>query len=1672
MKKTICIIIISLLILAGFGAFVVPGEEPKDSDEIIISLDCYGDITEITYEITGYQTDTVVIDEREYQQITLGSESQIKEKGAPDLPNICRSIIIPDDKKMAVEIIDSAFVEYENVLIAPSKGILSRTVNPDEVPFTFGETYKKDAYYPDKLATFRNPYIFRDFRGQVVIINPFQYNPVKKTLRVYSQIKVKVYPIGPGEINVFSRPSPLIAVDSAFLPVYQNHFLNYEQNTIYTPVEEQGNMLVICYDSFYSTMVPFVEWKNMKGIPTEIVNVSSIGSGSANDIDSYIDTYYNTNGLTFVLLIGDIAQMPSLFIGSIASDPSYSYISGSDSYPELFIGRFSASNPADLQTQVNRTIMYEKYPQAGASWYHEGVGIGSPEGTGDDGEYDWEHIRNIRADLNNYTYTWVDELYGQTQGGDDAPGDPEPSDITLVLNAGRSIINYCGHGSATSWGWNQPVPHTAYTNSDINSLVNDFMLPFVVCVACDNGEFDDYDECFCEAWLRATNDGNGNPTGAIACTGSSTGMSWDPPMDAQDEMVDILCGLYPTNIKHTIGGIHANGCMHMNDEYGSSGDGETDAWHIFGDPSVEIRTDTPATMTVQHDSSVVDGSEYFEINVVGIQGALCAISHNGELIGYNYTDANGDAYIGFDNPVEDIDDVDLVVTAYNKMPYIMSLPVSPPLRQPAEFEPMQAALIRYPFGIPYDLIAEMSNDAEVVTIVTGASQQATVESQYNANGVDLSNCSFLYAPTDSYWTRDYGPWFIFNYTTSELEVVDFTYNRPRPNDNLIPGIYAANQGLNYSFMGLNHTGGNYMTDGKGTAISTDLVYSENPGVYSDDINQTVRDFLGIRTYYVVPDALGAYIEHIDCWAKYLSPDTIMIIEVPPSNSQYDELEDAVTFFESQYSCYGAPYNVVRVYTPNGEPYVNSLILNDKVFVPQTGSQWDDDAILSYETAMPGYTVLGFDDLSSDPWATTDAIHCRIKGIPDKNMIYIDHDPLSDQMPFDPGFYVEADAVSYSTDVSTVTLYWKNISVGVWNSVAMSSDEETYSAYIPIHACGETIYYYISAENSYGQMYNDPYIGADDPFEFDVTLIPDIWVDPTEFNFVGTDGMLLSDILTVGNHYIAGENLDFNITCTDNDGYGWLSVDTTTGSIPPADELNITVYADTTGLNVGTYSEEIKITSDDPDEPMVTIPVYLSVVLGNDVGATSVNYPTGQQLPGTYIINATIQNYGIYDQNNFVVNCSIYEAGAQLTEDFEASNGGYTHDQGPGVGTIDDWEWGTPTSGPNSAHSGSNVWATNLDGDHSNGADSVLDSVTYDLNLFAPQPQLKYWQWYDHTTYDCGNVKISTDGGATWNIIYPDGGYTGTATSGNQGIPGEPAFTDNSHMYWHQVTFDLTAYEGETVKIRWHFGSTTVTTHPGWYIDDVELSSALIRGPGDIVYYSEETMSVPAYSSKYIEFTTPWSVSNLSYYSIHVATQLLGDQQINNDKTIGVVEISSAPAGLICPLLNSWNFVALPFNQSVSKTNLIVSYGSTEYSWADAASLGYVSNYIFNWNRNIQSYEIEDILEPGEGYWVYTYEPCVLKAPVFNINFDGYITDLKQNWNMIGLPNNVPAGKSILQINYNGMTYSWADAVSAGIVTNVIFGWDEITQSYIVTDTLEPGSAYWIYAYNDCTLLCV
>jgi hypothetical protein len=629
----------------------INNSDPADPHiQMVVSQD---DHQTIKFNLNAYAFNEVLTPQGNEFIIKSPGATQLLYKGAPDMPKLTTSVIIPDKAATNIEVIYNDYIEIENIDIAPSKGSLLRTQDPDQVPYTYGEVYNQNRFFPEPKATLSDPFIIRNYRGISVTAFPFRYNPVQKTLRIYTDITVQINHTEGKSVNKLQQNKNLRVTDD-FRDIYKNHFLNYREDK-YTPLDEgtPGRMLIIAFDDFTDEMEPYVTWKREKGIETEMVNLTTVGS-TASDIGTYIENDYNTNGVNYVLLVGDAPQVPTNEVND-DSDNEYVYIAGDDHYADCFIGRISAETGEEVTNQVNKFIEYERDYDNTNSWLENALGSASNEGggsQGDDGESDEEHMDNIKTDLENYGYTVTSV---NQDGGSSAQ-------ISDAVNTGTGVINYVGHGDVTSWG------NTGYSNTEINNLTNDNLYPYIWSVACINGNFKE-NTCFAEAWLRATN--AGTPTGAIGIMASTINQTWDEPMDAQDEMNDLLIESYVDNIKRTYGGLSFNGMFHMLEEYASaSGPSMADTWTLFGDPSLMVRTKTPADMAISHNDVISVGETGFSVNC-DAEGALVSLTKTdgGEtvIIGVGYVQS-GSVDVPID-PFTAPGNMKITVTAYNKVTY-------------------------------------------------------------------------------------------------------------------------------------------------------------------------------------------------------------------------------------------------------------------------------------------------------------------------------------------------------------------------------------------------------------------------------------------------------------------------------------------------------------------------------------------------------------------------------------------------------------------------------------------------------------------------------------------------------------------------------------------------------------------------------------------------------------------------------------------------------------------------------------------------------------------------------------------------------------------------------------------------------------------------------------------
>ncbi len=622
----------------------------------------------VDFTLGGFNLTRVSTPNGIQQIVSVPKMASMLEAGAPDLPQYPVPAIIGDMAEMEVRVVKSAYTDYENVEIAPSKGNFSRQIDPETVPYTYGAMYSQNAFYPASPATLETPYIIRDFRGQNIMVRPFAYNPVTKTLRVYHHMTIEMNKVSDNGINQKTVHKANAKVSAETKAAYAHRFINYQQSASkYTFLEDHGEMLVICPDQYMQAMQPFVDWKIQSGRPTTMVSLSEIGGNNESLIKNYINGIYTDpeHNLTYVLLVGDYSDITPHSMSGGRSDNWFGQLEGNDNYLEVLTGRFSVQSVTDVNTHVEKVLYYERDMKGDVTWVNQGIGIGANEGAGQGhyGEADYVHINYIRDTLMHYTYADITQQYSGVGSGTSA------SAISADLNAGKSICNYCNHGSQTGWAV------ASYSNSNVNALVNDDKWPYIWSVACNNGEFNG--NCFAEAWLRATNSATGRPTGAIGGMFSWISQPWVPPMYGQDEMVDILTGWRSTDqYCHTFGGASLNGNMYILDAAPSDNGSTHNTWILFGDPSLLLRTDNPSSMDLTWSPAVLMlGMSELEITANNTSYGIATLMMDGEVISTGYIE-DGSCTLSFE-PMTNVGTATLTVIGYNKETAIFDIDVLP-----------------------------------------------------------------------------------------------------------------------------------------------------------------------------------------------------------------------------------------------------------------------------------------------------------------------------------------------------------------------------------------------------------------------------------------------------------------------------------------------------------------------------------------------------------------------------------------------------------------------------------------------------------------------------------------------------------------------------------------------------------------------------------------------------------------------------------------------------------------------------------------------------------------------------------------------------------------------------------------------------------------------------------
>lgn len=455
---------------------------------------------------------------------------------------------------------------------------------------------------------------------------------------------------------------------------------------------------------------------------------------------------------------------------------------------------------------------------------------------------------------------------------------------------------------------------------------------------------------------------------------------------------------------------------------------------------------------------------------------------------------------------------------------IYTTPPSEEVRTMAEWEEIQALTITWSTG--YNIEEEtilsqiVTNAVQECQVIIVCEEESEVESYLLNQGINTENVNFIKTDFNNIWIRDYGQNTVYKNDVGEAILVDWIYNRNRPYDDLVPEKVAEYFNMNMhnttqAPWDLMATGGNFMSDGMGTAFSSELIVDENSGGYAwegldgnvyypdhtiEEINNTLEEFMGIDNYIIMENLPYDGIHHIDMHMKLLNEETLLIAEYPEGVADGPQIEANIQYVLENYnSAFGTPYEVIRIPSPpsssgnypdnNGyyRTYTNSVFVNNTVLVPFYRTEYDTIAQRIYEEALPGYNIVGIDvdNQGENLISYSGAIHCITHSVGINEPLLIQHQELEDSYLIEQ--YNVSASIQHQSGIASATLFWTtNLEEGYQSLSMTNTDGNNWSAFIEENlSAPNSVYYYIEATANSGKTLSRPLPAPEAYFKFNI-----------------------------------------------------------------------------------------------------------------------------------------------------------------------------------------------------------------------------------------------------------------------------------------------------------------------------------------------------------------------------------------------------------------------------------------------------------------------------------------------------------------------------------------------------------------------------------------------------------
>ena len=565
--------IISILLLIGFSAYsqawveFCPSESNAPTYNLISSTDTLVEFNVIVPGMFDTPVDT-------FNRVNIKEHTRLDSVGFPEIPIVSFLVAIPDCDSINLEINPLDSSQFFGFNIYPTPEFIQDSTPEGYVylreEFVYDQNaYSNDNWFPGLLGNEIDHGAIRDQSVIRILIYPVQFNPVKKTIKAYSEYNISI---------TFNNATGAVNNDvGIFNEMLGNSLINYESNGLNASIscgngyENQGNVyyddvlpgqklgyncdyLIIVPDDFYNNSDMYdlaFQRANYNGFDVVITKLGAIYTafpliaGEEFKIKELIKNTYNDNNalntydnkLAYVNLVGDVnlengndgiptfydqfpvyggydVQFTQLTIPPNSNEP--------DIYPDLMIGRCSVDDDTQLQNVVTKITGFT--PNS-LSYKNK---ILTVNGTGDYYTEQTITLLGIEETINNY---YLKTLISRD---DFDYGNLLPSTWNIIeydnsiTNGGyyyylldewkqgheHLFLNFMGHGGPGGWSGNPGFGYNSLGSEQAD------ILPFIISGACYTGAFqstgENNEDCMAEEFLC-----NSYEMGAIGFIGSS-----------------------------------------------------------------------------------------------------------------------------------------------------------------------------------------------------------------------------------------------------------------------------------------------------------------------------------------------------------------------------------------------------------------------------------------------------------------------------------------------------------------------------------------------------------------------------------------------------------------------------------------------------------------------------------------------------------------------------------------------------------------------------------------------------------------------------------------------------------------------------------------------------------------------------------------------------------------------------------------------------------------------------------------------------------------------------------------------------------------------------------------------------------------------------------------------